>query len=144
MRDLQARPNLEKIGLAVRVDQELHGADAREFTGLDADGRPQFSAREIDARPLDLDATVPGEQPEEVRDGVYRIKDLVEKPPRHLAPSNKIVSGRYILQPEVMRTLKLPIGEPTKYLPRIETDRHALAVLGRRTLSWCWQEHAAA
>ncbi|MFZ1742883.1 MAG: UTP--glucose-1-phosphate uridylyltransferase GalU [Pontixanthobacter sp.] len=34
------------------------------------------------------------------------VKGLVEKPPRDQAPSNKIVSGRYILQPEVMRTLE--------------------------------------
>jgi UTP--glucose-1-phosphate uridylyltransferase len=30
----------------------------------------------------------------------------VEKPPVEQAPSNKIISGRYILQPEVMRTLE--------------------------------------
>ncbi len=34
------------------------------------------------------------------------VKGLVEKPPVDEAPSNKIVSGRYILQPEVMRTLE--------------------------------------
>ncbi|UVI39060.1 UTP--glucose-1-phosphate uridylyltransferase GalU [Qipengyuania spongiae] len=34
------------------------------------------------------------------------VKGLVEKPPRDQAPSNKIVSGRYILQPEVMRILE--------------------------------------
>jgi UTP--glucose-1-phosphate uridylyltransferase len=34
------------------------------------------------------------------------VKGLVEKPPRGTAPSNKIISGRYILQPEVMRTLE--------------------------------------
>ena len=34
------------------------------------------------------------------------IKGLVEKPPVEQAPSNKIISGRYILQPEVMRTLE--------------------------------------
>ncbi len=34
------------------------------------------------------------------------VKGLVEKPPVDRAPSNKIVSGRYILQPEVMRTLE--------------------------------------
>ena len=34
------------------------------------------------------------------------VKGLVEKPPVGEAPSNKIVSGRYILQPEVMRTLE--------------------------------------
>ena len=34
------------------------------------------------------------------------VKGLVEKPPIDQAPSNKIVSGRYILQPEVMKTLE--------------------------------------
>ncbi|MGB3739409.1 MAG: UTP--glucose-1-phosphate uridylyltransferase [Pontixanthobacter sp.] len=35
-----------------------------------------------------------------------QVKGLVEKPAVADAPSNKIVSGRYILQPEVMRTLE--------------------------------------
>ena len=34
------------------------------------------------------------------------VRGLVEKPPVADAPSNKIISGRYILQPEVMRTLE--------------------------------------
>ena len=34
------------------------------------------------------------------------VTGLVEKPPVDQAPSNKIISGRYILQPEVMRTLE--------------------------------------
>lgn len=34
------------------------------------------------------------------------VLGLVEKPPRAEAPSNKILSGRYILQPEVMRALE--------------------------------------
>ncbi|MCB2050435.1 MAG: UTP--glucose-1-phosphate uridylyltransferase [Novosphingobium sp.] len=34
------------------------------------------------------------------------VKGLVEKPPVDQAPSNKIISGRYILQPAVMRTLE--------------------------------------
>ena len=33
------------------------------------------------------------------------VRGLVEKPAAAEAPSNKIISGRYILQPEVMRTL---------------------------------------
>jgi len=34
------------------------------------------------------------------------VLGLVEKPPLADAPSNKIISGRYILQPDVMRTLE--------------------------------------
>lgn len=41
-----------------------------------------------------------------VSDTLTEVTGLVEKPPRDQAPSNKIVSGRYILQPEVMRLLE--------------------------------------
>mgnify|MGYP001211585783 CR=1 FL=1 len=44
--------------------------------------------------------------PGEERGNLTEVKGLVEKPPVDEAPSNKIVSGRYILQPEVMRTLE--------------------------------------
>ena len=41
------------------------------------------------------------------RDGALtEVRGLVEKPKTEDAPSNLIVSGRYILQPEVMRTLE--------------------------------------
>ena len=45
----------------------------------------------------------PGAQ---VSASLTEVRGLVEKPPVAEAPSNKIVSGRYILQPEVMRVLE--------------------------------------
>ncbi|MBX7536735.1 UTP--glucose-1-phosphate uridylyltransferase GalU [Qipengyuania sp. GH1] len=42
----------------------------------------------------------------EVSDTLTEVTGLVEKPPVAQAPSNKIISGRYILQPEVMRVLE--------------------------------------
>ena len=42
----------------------------------------------------------------DISDTLTEVTGLVEKPPRDQAPSNKIISGRYILQPEVMRTLE--------------------------------------
>ena len=42
----------------------------------------------------------------QVSDTLTEVTGLVEKPPVADAPSNKIISGRYILQPEVMRTLE--------------------------------------
>jgi UTP--glucose-1-phosphate uridylyltransferase len=45
----------------------------------------------------------PGAQ---VSASLTEVTGLVEKPRREEAPSNKIISGRYILQPEVMRTLE--------------------------------------
>ena len=44
----------------------------------------------------------PGKQ----RGNLTEVRGLVEKPAVADAPSNKIVSGRYILQPEVMRVLE--------------------------------------
>ena len=44
--------------------------------------------------------------PGAARGALTEVRGLVEKPPVAQAPSNKIISGRYILQPEVMRTLE--------------------------------------
>jgi UTP--glucose-1-phosphate uridylyltransferase len=38
-------------------------------------------------------------------DGVYQVRDLVEKPPRDEAPSNLAIIGRYILTPDVFPAL---------------------------------------
>jgi len=43
---------------------------------------------------------------EEVRPGVYRIRDMVEKPPRNEAPSNLAIIGRYILTPDIFPELE--------------------------------------
>ena len=43
---------------------------------------------------------------EPVRPGVYRITDLVEKPPREQAPSDLAIIGRYILTPDIFEMLE--------------------------------------
>ena len=48
----------------------------------------------------------PGESLDGFGGALTEVRGLVEKPPLAKAPSNKIISGRYILQPEVMRTLE--------------------------------------
>ena len=48
----------------------------------------------------------PGEVLEGFGGALTQVRGLVEKPAQAEAPSNKIVSGRYILQPEVMRVLE--------------------------------------
>ena len=42
----------------------------------------------------------------EVRPGVYRIRDMVEKPPRDEAPSNLAIIGRYVLTPDIFPALE--------------------------------------
>jgi UTP--glucose-1-phosphate uridylyltransferase len=45
--------------------------------------------------------------------GVYRIKDLVEKPPRNEAPSNLAIIGRYILTPDIFTALEATARDRT-------------------------------
>lgn len=40
------------------------------------------------------------------RSRLVEVKALVEKPPQGTAPSNLMIPGRYILQPEVMQILE--------------------------------------
>jgi UTP--glucose-1-phosphate uridylyltransferase len=42
---------------------------------------------------------------EPMEDGVYKIRDLVEKPSAEEAPSNLAIIGRYILTPDIFETL---------------------------------------
>jgi UTP--glucose-1-phosphate uridylyltransferase len=43
---------------------------------------------------------------EPVEEGVYRVKDLVEKPPVDEAPSDLAIIGRYILTPDVFDAIE--------------------------------------
>lgn len=50
---------------------------------------------------------------EPVRQGVYRITDLVEKPPREEAPSDLAIIGRYILTPDIFPALEATAADRT-------------------------------
>jgi UTP--glucose-1-phosphate uridylyltransferase len=50
---------------------------------------------------------------EEVRPGVYRIRDMVEKPPRDEAPSDLAIIGRYILTPDIFPALEATVSDRT-------------------------------
>jgi UTP--glucose-1-phosphate uridylyltransferase len=43
---------------------------------------------------------------ESVSDRLYKVKDLVEKPPKEKAPSNVAILGRYIITPEIFGILE--------------------------------------
>lgn len=43
---------------------------------------------------------------EEVEEGVYKIKDMVEKPPYKEAPSDLAIIGRYILTPDIFTAIE--------------------------------------
>jgi UTP--glucose-1-phosphate uridylyltransferase len=50
---------------------------------------------------------------EEIRPGVYRIRDMVEKPPQEEAPSDLAIIGRYILTPDIFPALEATVSDRT-------------------------------
>jgi UTP--glucose-1-phosphate uridylyltransferase len=64
---------------------------------------------------------------EPVRRGVFRVTDLVEKPPRHEAPSDLAIIGRYILTPDVFAALEATARDRTGEIQLTNGLRRLLA-----------------
>ena len=71
---------------------------------------------------------------DEVSPGVYRITDLVEKPPRDEAPSDLAIIGRYILTPDIFRELEQIGNDRTG---EIQLTNGLKALLKRRPIYAC-------
>jgi UTP--glucose-1-phosphate uridylyltransferase len=63
---------------------------------------------------------------DEVSAGVYRIRDLVEKPPRDEAPSDLAIIGRYILTPDIFPALEATATDRTGEIQLTNGLRHLL------------------
>ncbi len=63
---------------------------------------------------------------EEIRPGVYKIRDLVEKPPRDEAPSDLAIIGRYILTPDIFPSLEATAIDRTGEIQLTNGLRHLL------------------
>jgi len=63
---------------------------------------------------------------EEIRPGVYRIRDLVEKPSREEAPSDLAIIGRYILTPDIFPALEATVTDRTGEIQLTNGLRHLL------------------
>src|SRR5512142_1205801 len=59
-------------------------------------------------------------------DGVYRVRDLVEKPRREDAPSNLAIIGRYILTPDIFPALQATAADRTGEIQLTNGPRHLL------------------
>jgi UTP--glucose-1-phosphate uridylyltransferase len=59
--------------------------------------------------------------------GVYKIRDLVEKPPRDEAPSNLAIIGRYILTPDIFPALETTTNDRTGEIQLTNGLRRLLA-----------------
>jgi UTP--glucose-1-phosphate uridylyltransferase len=63
---------------------------------------------------------------EELKPGVFRIKDMVEKPPRNEAPSDLAIIGRYILTPDIFPALEATVKDRTGEIQLTNGLRHLL------------------
>ncbi|MEN3336892.1 MAG: UTP--glucose-phosphate uridylyltransferase [Acidobacteriota bacterium] len=63
---------------------------------------------------------------EEIKPGVYRIRDLVEKPAVSEAPSDLAIIGRYILTPDIFPALEATVTDRTGEIQLTNGLRHLL------------------
>jgi UTP--glucose-1-phosphate uridylyltransferase len=73
---------------------------------------------------------------DEVRPGIYRIRDMVEKPPRDEAPSNLAIIGRYILTPDIFPELEQTARE-TDRTGEIQLTNGLRRLLKKREIYGC-------
>ncbi|MGE3885216.1 MAG: UTP--glucose-1-phosphate uridylyltransferase GalU [Vicinamibacterales bacterium] len=73
---------------------------------FDRAGGPVIAVERVPEDQVSSYGIVDVEPAPELGRGVYRIKDLVEKPPRDEAPSNLAIIGRYILTPDIFDALR--------------------------------------
>ncbi|OHB66987.1 MAG: UTP--glucose-1-phosphate uridylyltransferase [Planctomycetes bacterium RBG_13_60_9] len=99
--------------------------------------QPIILLEQVERKKVSLYGVIDGE---EIRPGVYRIRDFVEKPKPEKAPSNLVIAGRYLLTPDVLdligRTPPSPDGEIqlTEALKTLARSRpvYGLKLDGRR------------
>jgi UTP--glucose-1-phosphate uridylyltransferase len=61
-----------------------------------------------------------------LRNGVYKVRDLVEKPPKEEAPSDLAIIGRYILTPDIFDSLAATARDRTGEIQLTNGLRHLL------------------
>jgi UTP--glucose-1-phosphate uridylyltransferase len=71
---------------------------------------------------------------EEIRPGVYRIRDMVEKPLRDEAPSDLAIIGRYILTPDIFPALEATVSDRTG---EIQLTNGLRGLLAQRPIYGC-------
>jgi UTP--glucose-1-phosphate uridylyltransferase len=67
-------------------------------------GDPVIAAYRVPPEEISAYGVIDG-VPEEGNDRLYRVRDMVEKPPADRAPSDLAIIGRYILTPDIFEAL---------------------------------------
>jgi UTP--glucose-1-phosphate uridylyltransferase len=76
-------------------------------------GGPVLAVERVPPEDVSSYGVVAIEEGDDLGRGVYRIKDLVEKPRREDAPSNLAIIGRYILTPDIFPALEATARDRT-------------------------------
>jgi UTP--glucose-1-phosphate uridylyltransferase len=72
---------------------------------FDRAGGPVLAVERVPMDQVSNYGVIAGEAAPDLGKGVYRVTDLVEKPPRSEAPSDLAIIGRYILTPDIFAAL---------------------------------------
>jgi len=113
---LQARDLVGDEPFAVMLSDDIIDAETPALRQLldvyEKYDAPVIAVFEVAGEAISRFGVIDGD---EVEPGVYKIKDMVEKPPQNEAPSNLAIIGRYILTPdifdEIEKTTPGAIGE---------------------------------
>jgi UTP--glucose-1-phosphate uridylyltransferase len=68
-------------------------------------GGPVLAVERVEPEDVSSYGVIDIDPDAQLGDGVYQVRDLVEKPPRAEAPSNLAIIGRYILTPDIFPAL---------------------------------------
>jgi UTP--glucose-1-phosphate uridylyltransferase len=76
-------------------------------------GGPVIAVEAVPMEDVSSYGVVAIDESAELGPGVFRITDLVEKPPRDEAPSNLAIIGRYVLTPDIFPALEATASDRT-------------------------------
>jgi UTP--glucose-1-phosphate uridylyltransferase len=89
-------------------------------------GGPVLAVERVPMDQVSSYGVIAGEPAPELGKRVYRVKDLVEKPPRSEAPSDLAIIGRYILTPDIFDSLHATAKDKSGEIQLTNGLRHLL------------------
>ena len=89
-------------------------------------GGPVLAVERVPMEQVSSYGVIAGEPAPELGKGVYRVKDLVEKPPRNEAPSDLAIIGRYVLTPDIFASLHATAKDKSGEIQLTNGLRHLL------------------
>jgi len=89
-------------------------------------GGPVLAVERVPMDQVSNYGVIAGDAAPDLGKGVYRVTDLVEKPPRSEAPSDLAIIGRYILTPDIFPALQATVTDRTGEIQLTNGLRHLL------------------